>query len=234
LDSLFADVTELYLYNTVLTSMSHDGRRFTYVNQLVSSDQDPSSREEWFKCACCPPNVLRLLVQIGGYVWTHHDDADTESTTIIVHLYIPSALEFDVAGQAVQLKQESNWPWDGETDFALKTALRNVTKKLRIPVWAKKSRLTGSDSLPAQRNGYIELTSKWLSCKPQFTLLIDLEPRLIASHPLANQTTLSLARGPIIYCVEDVDNAWVNDHFKVCDVSSIGEFTNKYSCLARA
>ena len=224
---------ELCLYNTVLTSMSHDGRRFTYVNQLASSDQDLSHREEWFTCACCPPNVLRLIGQIGGYIWTHHDEADTESTTIIVHLYIPSTLEFSVAGEPVQLKQDSNWPWDGRIDFALKSALRNVTVKLRIPGWARSFRLSGGDTLPAPRNGYIELTSKWLSCNPQFTLSIDLEPRLIASHPLTNQKTLSLARGPIIYCVEDVDNAWVNDHFKVRYVPSIRDFENKYSRLAR-
>ena len=224
---------ELCLYNTVLTSMSYDGKRFTYVNQLASSDHDPSHREEWFTCACCPPNVLRLLGQIGGYIWTHHDDADTESTTIVVHLYIPSTLEFGVAGEAVQLKQQSSWPWDGKIDFALKTALRNVTIQLRIPGWAKDFGLTGNDSLPPRKDGYIELKSKWLSCNRQFTLSINLEPRLIASHPLTNQKTLSLARGPIIYCVEDVDNSWVNDHFKVCWFPSIGHFTNQYSHLTR-
>ena len=225
---------ELCLYNAVLTSMSHDGRRFTYVNQLASSDQDPSHREEWFTCACCPPNVLRLLGQIGGYIWTHREDADSKSTTIIIHLYIPSTLEFDVGGESVQLKQVSKWPWDGKIDFALKTTLQNVTVQLRIPGWAKGYRVTGVDSASAIRNGYIELSSKWLSRNPQFTLSIDLEPRLIASHPLTNQKTLSLARGPIIYCVEDVDNAWVKDHFKVRYNPSIRNCETEYSRLPRA
>lgn len=43
--------------------------------------------------------------------------------------------------------------------------------------------------------------------------MIDLRPRLIAPHPLTNQNTLTIARGPLVYCVEDVDNTWVTDHF---------------------
>lgn len=206
---------ELCLYNTVLTSMSYDGKRFTYVNQLASSDQDLSQREEWFTCACCPPNVLRLLGQIGGYIWSHASDADSRSATITVHLYISSTLEFNVGGESVQLKQESNWPWDGNIDFSLQTSVPNVSIKLRIPGWAKGLKLTGCDDIATPNNGYLELTPEWLSSNAKFTLSMDLQPRLTGSHPLTNQNTLSLARGPIVYCVEDVDNEWVEDHFKV-------------------
>lgn len=206
---------ELCLYNTVLTSMSHDGKRFTYVNQLASSDSDPSQREEWFTCACCPPNVLRLLGQIGGYIWTHRIDTESRSATIMVHLYVPSTLEFDVAGDSVQLQQESNWPWDGKIDFTLKTSVKSVNIKLRIPGWVSDFSITGCDTSPIPQNGYVELTSEWLSCNRDFTLSMDIRPRMITSHPLTNQNTLSMARGPIVYCVEDVDNPWVDDHFKV-------------------
>ena len=130
---------ELCLYNTVLTSMSYDGKRSTYVNQLASSDQDRSKREEWFTCACCPLNVLRLLGQIGGYIWTYHSNVESQSAEIIVHLYAPSSIEFVVAGQTGRFTQESDWPWSGEVRFSLQTGLRNVTIKLRIPGWAKAS-----------------------------------------------------------------------------------------------
>ena len=65
------------------------------------------------------------------------------------------------------------------------------------------------------KNGYLEIPAEWLAANPTFTLSIPLEARLIASHPFTNQNTLSLARGPIVYCVEDIDNPWVEDHFKV-------------------
>jgi hypothetical protein len=212
---------ELCLYNTVLTSMSYDGKRVTYVDQLASSDQDLSKREEWFTCACCPPNVLRLLGQIGGYIWTYHSNVESQSTEIIVHLYVPSTIESVVAGRTIRLTQESDWPWSGEVRFSLQTGLRNVIMKLRIPGWSKDFHLSKCDSLRRPKNGYIELTSKWLSSNSAFTLSVNLEPRLIAAHPLTNQKTLSLARGPIVYCVEDVDNSWVNDHIKVDSIIAL-------------
>lgn len=75
-------------------------------------------------------------------------------------------------------------------------------------------------------DGYLKIPAEWLAANPTFTLSIPLETRLVASHPLTNQATMSLARGPVVYCVEDVDNSWVQDHFKVryqriqCDLLS--------------
>lgn len=70
---------ELSLYNATLTGMSLDGKRFTYVNQLASSDSDLSKREEWFTCACCPPNVTRLLGYLGGCLWTSKGNAESKT-----------------------------------------------------------------------------------------------------------------------------------------------------------
>lgn len=128
---------ETVLYNTVLTAMSHDGRKFTYVNQLASSSQNLSKREEWFTCACCPPNVLRILAQIGGYIWSYQADDIASSTWINVHLFIGSKLRFQVRGESVQLTQTTQWPWDGEMKFRLDTKLKNISIRLRIPGWAK-------------------------------------------------------------------------------------------------
>lgn len=128
---------ELCLFNAVLTAMSYDGKRFTYVNQLASSDEDLSRREDWFTVACCPPNMLRILGQIGGFLWTHTSNVKEKAADIAVHLYSGSRLDFDVGGEAVQLTQETNWPWHGDVKFALKTALPNVNIKLRIPGWAR-------------------------------------------------------------------------------------------------
>lgn len=161
---------ELCLYNAVLTSMSHDGRQFTYVNQLASSDTDLSKREEWFTCACCPPNVLRLLGQIGGYIWSstvHDSQAD-----VAVHLYVPSTLRLTVDGKPVEIVQESDWPWKGDVSFTLKgVESSRLTMRLRIPGWATTFKVstqvpqiihgltTYSSILPVPRQLYTRATS---------------------------------------------------------------------------
>ncbi len=63
-------------------------------------------------------------------------------------------------------------------------------------------------------NGYLDVPVTYLASHPEFTLCFDLKPRLITTHPLTNQQTVTIARGPLIYCVEDVDNEWVSDHFR--------------------
>ena len=62
--------------------------------------------------------------------------------------------------------------------------------------------------------GYLTLPWDWLKLNSSFRLDIPLKPRFVSPHPYANQDTIALARGPLIYCVEDFDNAWVGDHFK--------------------
>jgi hypothetical protein len=219
LDSSYADIMELCLYNNVMTSMSTDGKKFTYDNQLASSEQTKSVRNDWFWCACCPPNVTRLYGSIGGYLWDQVVDKDHIS--IIVHLYTTAELNFKVSEDAsVKLRQESNWPWEGKVSFELSVTGTQlpVTLRLRLPAWCKGGYAlepaAQTDALKIE-NGYIVLDSAYLAQNPRFSLDIKgFEPRYLSPHPYTNQNTLALARGPIVYCAEDVDNTWETNHFK--------------------
>lgn len=120
---------ELCLYNAVLTAMSHDGKAFSYDNQLASSDKDPNARAKWFTVACCPPNILRLLGQIGGYTWTHQASKPSE---LSVHLFVPSTY----AADGIEVAQESDWPWVGDVKFSIKKAPSDFRMNVRVPAWA--------------------------------------------------------------------------------------------------
>jgi DUF1680 family protein len=128
---------ELCLYNAVLTGMSLDGKAFTYVNQLASSDNDLSERHEWFECACCPPNVTRTLGYMGGYIWSHNA---TETSAIInVHLYTSATLRVPVSESVVEITQKTDWPWNGDVDFSIQTngPPAELQVRLRIPGWTE-------------------------------------------------------------------------------------------------
>ncbi len=76
----YGDVMERALYNTVLSGTALDGKHFFYVNPLEvtpeSSERDPGKshvkpvRPAWLACACCPPNLARLLASLEQYVYT--------------------------------------------------------------------------------------------------------------------------------------------------------------------
>ena len=131
---------ERCLYNSVLTGMYIDGKSFTYVNQLASSDGYPSKREDWFECACCPPNVARVLGHLSGYIYTAKTES-AASTTVNVHLFAASTLEYKLEGndgKSFRLTQTTNYPWDGEVAFELDTDPEvEVAVRVRIPGWAE-------------------------------------------------------------------------------------------------
>ncbi|KAH9900199.1 glycoside hydrolase family 127 protein [Xylariomycetidae sp. FL2044] len=228
LNSKYADIIELCLYNNVMTGMSLEGSAFTYVNQLASSDADKSGREEWFDTSCCPPNVSRLFGSIGGYLWDYGGSGN--DAFINVHLYTTAQVTFEVDGRQITLEQKSNWPWEGSIQFQLRVqAPLDTTLRLRIPSWADgKYALTPSCSSAKVQNGYLILPPAYTAAHPAFTLDVGgFKPRFIAPHPYTNQNTLALARGPLVYCVEDFDNPWELDHFQNVGISAGTEVTEE-------
>lgn len=217
-DRRFADVMELCLYNNVMTAMSVDGNAFTYVNQLASSDKDASARSEWFEVSCCPPNLTRLFGSLGGYLW---DYGGTKGTAYVnVHLYTTATLKFDVDGQPLSLEQTSNWPWEGKVTFrATIPDSTSATIRLRLPLWCGDEYVLepkpSAGDVSVTKGGYLALSPAYVSSNPTFSIQIGgFKPRCLTPHPYTNQHTLTLARGPVVYCAEDADNAWEANHFK--------------------
>ncbi|TQS33712.1 hypothetical protein Golomagni_05932 [Golovinomyces magnicellulatus] len=218
LDSKFADVMELCLYNNVMTAMSLDGKKFTYINQLASSDKDKSTRENWFWCACCPPNLSRLFGSIGGYIWTFQEDYS--GCSINVHLYTTALMSYDTkSGDKISLEQSSNWPWDGKVVFHLSAnTAQDITIRLRLPSWCNGQYMLDpapeNDQITVEK-GYAVLSPAYTNANNRFSVEVGgFEPRYIAPHPNAQQQVLGIARGPIIYCMEDHDNTWACSHFR--------------------
>ncbi|KAJ5689756.1 Six-hairpin glycosidase [Penicillium macrosclerotiorum] len=215
LNSQYSDIMELCIYNAVLTGMNLDGKAFTYVNQLASSDEDLSQRHEWFECACCPPNVTRTLGFMGGYLWNH--TIQGQSVVCNVHLYTSATLDIKVSESAVRVVQKTNWPWAGDVDFAVEVEgpLVNVELRLRIPGWAKTWEINPQPAKMDVRDGYLFLDSKWVHKHSRFRLSCPMNPRVAYPNPLAMQSVAYIMRGPIVYCVEDVDHPGEQHHFKV-------------------
>lgn len=217
LDSRYSDIMELCLYNNVMTAMSLDGKQFSYINQLSSSDADKSIRKDWFWCACCPPNLTRLFGSLGGYVW-HVQESDAE-VAINIHLYTTANLSYTTASsETVSLQQISNWPWDGHVALQLSSQSRSVTIRLRLPSWChgqfKMTPIPASDDFSIDK-GYLTLHPSYTNVYERFSIAIGgFEPRYISPHPYTTQHTLGIARGPIVYCMEDADNPWQHNHFR--------------------
>ena len=210
-DSRHADEIERALYNGVLSGVSADGRSFFYVNPLqVHADEinpdDPylkAHRAGWFDCACCPPNVARLLASLGQYVYSESDQE------IAIHLYVQSSAEMRIAGKTVALHQETEYPWKGKIRINIEPQSPvDFCLSLRLPGWCREADLFLNGKLVAAplERGYICVRRKWKrGDRIELRLFMPIER--VHAHPnvRANAGRVALQRGPIIYCVESID-----------------------------
>ena len=79
-ESKYADLIERTIYNGLAAAVAIDGRTFFYSNPLqVRTDHEASDEEEsgrrlpWYRCACCPPNLMRAFASLPHYVATTTD-----------------------------------------------------------------------------------------------------------------------------------------------------------------
>ena len=202
-DGRYADVMERALYNGVLSGVSLDGTKFFYVNPLASSGGH--HRQEWFGCACCPPNLARLLASLGLYVYSASDEA------LYVHLYVGGEGRAEVAGQQVTVKQETNYPTRGEVKLTLGLAeAATFDLMLRIPGWCAKHtvKVNGKPAPHRVTRGYARLHRRW-SPGDHVELSLAMPVERVAAHPgvAGDVGRVVLQRGPIVYCLEQCDHA---------------------------
>ncbi|WP_341278650.1 beta-L-arabinofuranosidase domain-containing protein [Paenibacillus sp. FSL H8-0537] len=212
----YADVMERALYNTVISGMSQDGTKFFYVNPLEvvphtcgknkNYNHVKPERQGWFGCACCPPNVARLLASLGDYIYT------IRNNTIFTNLYIGGELECQLDEGHVVLKQQSHFPRDGAVRFEVQSeGVVPFTLALRLPNWCDHAqlRINGVQMEIEDKiiNGYVHVSKHWMKGD---IVEWDLSMPILRmeGHPLVRQTAgkVALQHGPFVYCMEEVDN----------------------------
>ena len=201
LDSQYADILELALYNNSLAGLSQEGTHYFYDNKLESDGSH--KRWDWHPCPCCTMNVARLVASVAGYFYS------VAETEIAVHLYGGARTTLDVAGGAVTLTETSNYPWSGDIAFAVDPdAKREFTLSLRIPAWAKgaTARVNGVAVIMKTERGYLKLTRRWAK-GDKVELFLPMPAERLYAHPDVRQDVgrVALRRGPLVYCVEGQD-----------------------------
>jgi DUF1680 family protein len=221
LDRRYADVAELALYNAVISGVALDGESFFYDNPLAS--HGAHHRTPWFSCPCCPPNLARLLASLGEYVYSQGE------AELVVHLYIQSAGRFQLGGQQITLRQETRYPWDSAV--ALQVELERPARfglRLRIPGWCAAPRVAVNgaavDLTANVERGYVRIERTWQS-GDQIALDLPMPVERMYAHPAvaADVGRVALRRGPIVYCLEQVDHAVLLSQIALPDTTELAE-----------
>lgn len=218
-DAKYVDVLERVLYNGFLSGVSLSGDLFFYVNPLASDGK--AKRQAWFDCSCCPSNVVRFLPSIPGYVYAAGDRA------VYVNLFVAGSGKIPLGEQTVTLTQAARYPWDGDVQMTVTPEKpAEFTLYVRIPGWASDQAVPSDlyrfldkpEVQPTLRvndaavpldieRGYARVQRTW-QAGDRVELALPMAVRRVVADPAVkdNVNRVALQRGPIMYCVEAVDN----------------------------
>lgn len=212
-DASYGDVMELALYNSVLSGMALDGKSFFYVNPLevlpeaCHRDERKAHvkpvRQKWFGCACCPPNLARLVSSIPTYAYTENEDS------LFMHLHISGRITKQVKDKKACFDISSQMPWDGKVMITY-TGKEAVQMKLavRIPGWCSEWTVEGADGFVCtEEKGYYYMEGNWTSGS-QIFFDFAMKPYFYQSDYRVRETIgkVALRKGPVVYCAEEADN----------------------------
>lgn len=226
-DGKYMDAFERTLYNGFLSGISLSGDRFFYPNPLEYDGKEVNNhghagRAPWFGCACCPPNVLRLMASLGGYAYA------VRGEDLFVNLYAEGTARTEIAGTAVRISQRTGYPWNGAVGITVDPAKPSkFALRLRIPGWvlgkplpsdlyryenpaagAWSVKVNGVAVKAEMSDGFAVVDREW---KDGDAVILDLPMpvRRVLGNPkiAATKGQVALERGPVVYCLEGIDNA---------------------------
>ncbi|HVS51036.1 MAG TPA: beta-L-arabinofuranosidase domain-containing protein [Opitutaceae bacterium] len=229
-DARYMDVFERTAYNGFISGVSVSGDRFFYTNPVAYDGQRKNNsghagRVPWFGCACCPPNLMRTLASLTGYFYAVRDDS------LYVNFFAQSDGAATVAGTKVKLAQTTDYPWQGAIKIAVTPEKpATFTLRVRIPGWAEgkpvpsdlyvfddaiaadasgwSARVGGADVKRALDHGYLAITREWRDGDVVELNFAEPVRTVRGSEKIAaTRGCVALERGPMVYCLEDVDYA---------------------------
>lgn len=242
----YYDVIERASYNGILSGISLDGKHFFYKNPLESDGK--KLRTEWNSCACCPPNISRYIASIGGLFY------GIKGEKVYINMYGSSKAKINLLNSELLLQQETEYPIDG----LIKISLNLVSPKqfsilLRIPGWVYGKVLpsdlysvfnkNNSTSFKIKVNdkevryniskGYVDIDRIWNN-NDVITIEFPMGIQYVYSSKIPqDHGSCAINRGPLLYCVESIDNNWNNLNISLneCEFYEHLEFVNDLKSL---
>lgn len=222
----YFDVVERIIYNGFLSGIALSGNQFFYVNPLAFDgkyefNRHSLERQPWFDCSCCPSNVVRFLPSLPGYIYAHAGD------NLYVNLFMGGTANLQIAGVPVRVTQTTRYPWEGRVELRIEPERpADFTLHIRIPGWSRNQpvpgdlyhyvdspagepdlQVNGSRVSLATTQGYATIRRTWQAGD---TVILDLPlpVRRVGAHPNVadNRGRVAVERGPVVYCMEEVDN----------------------------
>jgi uncharacterized protein len=218
-DARFADTLERGLYKGVNSGMSVSGTLYCCRNplELVGNPAD-KIRNPWYSTTCCPPNLERILASLPAYFYS------TSREGVYVHLFHSGELDWKLEdGTPLKVRQATKYPWDGDVDITVEPAQqRDFTLFVRVPAWAEGAKLmVNGQSVTSRAGEYASVRRTWRA-GDRIRLQLPMQARNTSANPLVrdNVGRVVIERGPLVYCMEGLDQPARDSEFGAAVVTS--------------
>jgi len=188
--SVYYDVLERALYNTILASVAETGMQYFYQNPLVSDGS--IHRWDWHRTPCCPPMLLKLLSSLSAYIYTQSQQG------LDINLFIGS----EFTAEAVAIRQENRC-------MRIDSHGEVLTVRVRIPEYAENFRLLldGAAADYTVEDGYAAVTRVWTDAEVLEAAFEEPPHRVCANTAVeAMRGRVCVMRGAYLMCAEGFDN----------------------------
>lgn len=219
-EARYSDLFEWQLNNAAAVGFGLDGRSYFYNNPLVSRGE--FTRQAWYDIPCCPSNLSRTWADLGKYIYS------IDGQDLWIHQYIGSTLT-PGSDQGMQIKMDSGLPYTGRVAIRLTPPSDAAcTLHVRNPSWSRLTRVMVNGELAATQTGALEDQAVGGGYDPRSARFLpiqrvwraddmveiefDLSIRLRRASPKVrrHQGRVAITRGPLVYCLESVDNPGVD------------------------
>lgn len=212
-EAKYTDIVENCLYNSILSGISLDGKKYFYTNPLRISKnlpytlRWPKERTEYISCFCCPPNTLRTLCEAQDYAYS------IEKGGVYVNLYGGNTLNTNIEGIGeITLTQKTDYPWDGAVNISVDKlkGKKQFEIKLRVPDWCTegaKITVNGEEqNIETKAGTYATVNRTWKK-GDVVSINMPMRTRIVEANPLVEESRgqVAVQRGPIVYCLESND-----------------------------
>jgi uncharacterized protein len=240
-DSKYFDIIERTLYNGLISGISMDGTNFFYVNPLEADgkfkfNQGNGTRQPWFDCSCCPTNLIRFIPSIPGIIYA------TREENLYINLYASNKAIININKTEVEIEQQTSYPWQGNISILLNPKEKlYFTLKLRIPGWAINETIPGNlytyiDQLCGKviikvngqeikyntDLGYALISRDWIAGdNVEINLPMEIRHVIADSKVKDDENLAALEYGPLVYCIEGIDNNNQIDNITIPDNASL-------------
>ncbi|MDF9830124.1 beta-L-arabinofuranosidase domain-containing protein [Parabacteroides sp. PF5-6] len=223
----YHDILEHTLYNALIAGISLEGTEYFYPCALESDgeyqfNRGHCTRAPWFDCSCCPSNLMRFIPSVPNLIY-----ATGEAGEIYVNLFISNQATIPVNGKKITIEQETNYPWEGTVKVKVKAdSPQTSTLKFRIPGWTRNEVMPGAlysyknesgepwtvslngESIEPRldEEGYLSITREWTDEQIELNFPMPVRQVVADEKIEGNRGLTTITRGPLVYCMEEVDN----------------------------